>query len=130
MYSIPPPGSGSILAYILNILQHFNYTPKDDVPLTYHQIAEAFKWAYAVRSKLGDPSDPEIKDLVQELVKNMTSPEWGLEAFKKIDNDKTFNDAAYYGGEFFNKEDHGTAHVSVLAPNGDAVSVTSTVNLQ
>ena len=26
-------------------------------------------------------------------------------------------------------KDHGTAHVSVLAPNGDAVAVTTTINL-
>lgn len=71
--SVPPPGSGSILAYILNILQHFNLGPKDDVPLTYHRMAEAFKWAYAQRSKLGDPADEDIEDLVQEVPKCSSS---------------------------------------------------------
>lgn len=60
----------------------------------------------------------------------MTSPEWGWSAFQKIDDLKTFNDIKFYGGEFYTPKDHGTAHAAVLAPNGDAVSVTSTINLQ
>ena len=37
----------------------------------------------------------------------------------------------YYGVEKdsgFVPNDHGTAHIAILAPNGDAVSVTSTIN--
>ena len=59
----------------------------------------------------------------------MTSEEWGYDSWSKIDDSFTVNDPEYYGAEFANKEDHGTAHLSVLAPNGDAVSVTSTINL-
>jgi gamma-glutamyltranspeptidase len=53
--------------YILNILKHFNIGPKDENPLMYHRVAEAFKWAYAQRSKLGDPFDPEITTFVNEV---------------------------------------------------------------
>ena len=62
LHSFPPPGSGPILAYILNILKHFQISPGDDVPVLYHRMAEAFKWAYAERTKLGDPADPEISE--------------------------------------------------------------------
>ena len=44
----------------------------------------------------------------------------------KIKSDKTF-ESSYYGDIFF-KEDKGTTHLSVLA-NGDAVSLSSTINL-
>ena len=60
IHSSPLPGSGAVLAYILNILKHFDISPEDDTPLLYHRITEAFKWAYAERTKLGDPADPAI----------------------------------------------------------------------
>lgn len=41
----------------------------------------------------------------------------------------TWQDAEHYGAEVIAPDDHGTAQISVLAPNGDAVSVTSTINL-
>ncbi len=31
------------------------------------RVTEAFKWAYALRTELGDPSDPEITDIVNEV---------------------------------------------------------------
>jgi len=69
MYSIPPPGSGVLTAYILNILDAFllqDSTGK--YPLTYHRIAEAFKYAYAQRTKLADPDfAPEVEEVKFEL---------------------------------------------------------------
>ena len=63
LYSMPPPGSGVLAAYVLNILDNYmaeirkSGTAKDASkdPLTYHRIAEAFKHAYAQRTKMGDP---------------------------------------------------------------------------
>ena len=37
-YSIPPPGSGAIMAYILNILDNYNIQPEDGGPLLYHRL--------------------------------------------------------------------------------------------
>ena len=62
-HSFPAPGSGSILVYIMNILKHFNFGPGEDVSM-YHRITEAFKWAYALRTRFGDPNDPEITEEV------------------------------------------------------------------
>lgn len=129
LYSMGPPASGAILAYILNILKYFNIKSGDETPLMFHRVAEAFKWAYAQRSKLGDPFDTDITDLVNELVKNMTSDEFARQTYLKINDTFTVNDPNYYGGDFWNPNDSGTSHTSILAPNGDAVSVTSTVNL-
>ena len=39
-YSMPPPGSGAIMAYILNILDNYNIQPEDDGPLLYHRYGQ------------------------------------------------------------------------------------------
>lgn len=40
----------------------------------------------------------------------------------------TYNDYDYYGVDVVNPDDKGTAHINVLAPNGDGISVTATIN--
>lgn len=53
-YSVPPPGSGPILAFILKLVE--DTLPKNEkLPETTSIITEAFKYAYAMRSWLGDP---------------------------------------------------------------------------
>ena len=59
----------------------------------------------------------------------MTSEEWAEDRYERIDDNATLNNASAYGAVFYTPADHGTAHVSVLADNGDAVSCTSTINL-
>ena len=44
-------------------------------------------------------------------------------------DDNTMTDPSEYGAVYYTPDDHGTAHVSILAANGDAVSATSTINL-
>ena len=67
LHSAPLPGSGDVLAFILNILKHFEISPQDNLPLLSHRMAEAFKWAYAKRAELGDPTDPDITEEVNEV---------------------------------------------------------------
>ncbi len=131
LYSIPPPGSGIILGYILNILEYYNISPANaGDPLMYHRIVEAFKWAYAYRSKIGDPEDPDITKIVNDIVANLTSDTTAFNTFKKINDSGTHLNPKYYGADFDLPPEAGTSHTSVLAPNGDAVAVTSTINLQ
>jgi len=33
----------------------------------FFRITESFKWAYALRTELGDPSDPEITEFIQQV---------------------------------------------------------------
>ena len=68
LHSFPLPGSGVVLAYILNVLKRFNISPGDDTPVLYHRMAEAFKWGYAERSKLGDPADPEFGQEINKVL--------------------------------------------------------------
>ncbi|KAK5641806.1 hypothetical protein RI129_010353 [Pyrocoelia pectoralis] len=130
LYSVPPPGSGILLAFILNILDGYNFT-RDSISninktvLTYQRIIEAFKFAYARRTELGDTDFVNITTLLQ----NLTSNDYARDIRDKILDNTTHLNPADYGAVFYNREDHGTAHISVLAQNGDAVSVTSTVNV-
>lgn len=59
----------------------------------------------------------------------MISPEYPEEIRGKIQDYKTFTDPKHYGAIYENPVDTGTAHVSVIGPNGDAVSLTTTINL-
>jgi gamma-glutamyltranspeptidase / glutathione hydrolase / leukotriene-C4 hydrolase len=132
LYSVPPPGSGAVLAAILNIIQHSDHFGED--ALFFHRLVEAFKFAYGARSRLGDPrgDDPALASAVSQLVSNMTSSSWGWDRFRLINDSATLADLSLYGADFLAAgaaaKDHGTAHVSVLAANGDAVAVTSTIN--
>lgn len=58
MLSTPPPGSGALISLALKIMSYYNWTADDqykDRALLYHRIVEAYKFAYAPFSFLGDP---------------------------------------------------------------------------
>uniref|UniRef100_A0A0P6D9U5 Gamma-glutamyltranspeptidase 1 n=1 Tax=Daphnia magna TaxID=35525 RepID=A0A0P6D9U5_9CRUS len=131
LYSMPPPGSGVLTAFILNILDGHLIKEKtakaSSDPRIYHRIAEAFKHAYAQRTKL---ADPRFVLEVNELTKNLSSEALAAETYAKINDSFTSNDAEFYGAVTYNPDDQGTSHVSVLDGNGMAVAITSTVNLR
>lgn len=116
------------MAFILSILQNYSWTSDSEEDLQYHRIVEAWKWTYAQRSYLGDPFDPLFTEDIQDLVTKLTSQSYAFETSLKINDSWTFNDPFHYGANFSLPEDHGTTHLSILAPNGDAVAVTSTIN--
>lgn len=121
LYTMPLSGSGSILIFVMNLLKGFEM--KQDT-LSYHRMIEAFKFAYARRTEL---ADPKFWPIAEELERNLTSIEYADEIRKRIDDNMT-HEPEYYGEHFGTPEDHGTAHIAVLAPNGDAVSATGTIN--
>ncbi|XP_037092478.1 LOW QUALITY PROTEIN: scoloptoxin SSD14-like [Pollicipes pollicipes] len=130
LYGVPPPGSGSLLTFVFNILDGFQYgknrpKTKEELNLMYHRIAEAFKYAYARRTDLADPKFVDIS----ELMANLTSPDYAEFVRGLIDDSRTYNDPDHYGVHVAPVEDAGTSHVSVIDRYGSAVSVTSTVNL-
>ena len=124
-----PPGSGSIVGGILRLLTKFSRMEDfKDKSLNYHRFVEASKFAFAQRSKLGDWSDAEIADGVNATINYLQSQDWLTWVMSKWSDQKTFLTSQYYGAEYQYTDDHGTSHISILGPNGDAVSVTSTVN--
>ena len=123
-----------------------NYEVTEPDPVFYHRLVESYKWAYAARTRLGDPADPEYGEQVARTVEEMISQDWAREKFLRINDSCTHPDPAYYGAEFYNPPDSGTAHLSVLDKSkiflanlrqirntkfadGNSVAVTSTVNL-
>lgn len=128
--SSPPPASGSVMLAILGIAGQYSPLPPDVNRVTsWHRFIEACKFAYAKRTLLGDWSVDSIASGVREVVSNMTSEAWWSETIARISDTATNTDPRWYGAEFSSVEDSGTAHMSILSPQGDAVSVTSTVNL-
>jgi gamma-glutamyltranspeptidase/glutathione hydrolase/leukotriene-C4 hydrolase len=137
LYTTPAPSSGPLLAFIMNVIEIFG-TP-DTKPfsewslenqiLALQRIVETFKHAYAKRTLMGDPKYLTNNTQFLDLMANFTNEGYAGFIREKIFDNQTFNDPDYYGAELFVPDDHGTAQVSVIAPNGDAVSVTSTINL-
>ncbi|ESO97810.1 hypothetical protein LOTGIDRAFT_152913 [Lottia gigantea] len=134
VYSPPPPSTGAVFQYVLNILNGYKMVPSDfetkTQTLTEHRIIEAFKFAFARRSTLGDPEvgTAEFKHNISQIVSDLTNLNYGETTRYKINDNKTFK-YKHYHPAFSLTETHGTTHLSLLGPNGDAVAITSTVNL-
>ena len=66
-----------------------------------------------------------------QLCEEIVSDNWTQMICQKINSmNKTNSDPVFYGeNQFIEKNHHGTSHISVIASNGDAVSVTSSINL-
>ncbi|XP_059410878.1 glutathione hydrolase 1 proenzyme-like isoform X2 [Carassius carassius] len=124
------PFGGPVLALILNILKDYNFSRSsvsttENKILTYHRMIEAFRFADAQKSKLGDP---DCEDLT-EIIKRMTSVSFADNIRSKIKDD--FKQISYFEQEDSDgvpAYDHGTYHLSVLAEDGSAVAVTSSIN--
>lgn len=129
MYIAPPPSSGILLGFIMKILNGYKFTPDSVATVnntiqTYHRIVEAYKWAYGKRTLIGDPDFNDLTKLMHDL----TSDEVAAEIRRKIDDHSTMDRYEDYGGMFHQGNDNGTGHISLIGPNGDAVSLTSSVN--
>lgn len=126
--SAPGPSCGLLLNFILAVLDGYNYDQfsldtDEDSALFYHRFTEACKFAFGMRCLVGDNDFYDAKDFTNRL----TDPEVVKEYRGRIDDYKV-HPQSYYGSTNF-VTDHGTAHTSIVGPNGDAVAVTSSINL-
>ena len=62
LYSLKPPASGAILAFILRILA--DMLPAPDELVTTQRITEAFKFAFAARGELGDHNYVDVSPVI------------------------------------------------------------------
>nr|CDS15661.1 gamma glutamyltranspeptidase 1 [Echinococcus granulosus] len=131
LLTTPPPSSGVLIGLALNTLASYNYTDKEglfdgDGVLYYHRLAEVFKLIFAKRSFLTDECCMNTEE-EQFLRKMMTLP-GADEIAAKITDTGTHN-LSYYGSIFASMTDIGTSHVSMVGPEGDGLSITSTINM-
>ncbi|CAF1527772.1 unnamed protein product, partial [Rotaria sordida] len=129
-YTSSAPSSGPILIFILNILLDYNFSQNslnssESATLFYHRLIEAFKFAFAKRTELGDPSKINLK----QFISNLISKEYAKSIRQKIHDKKTFEEE-YYGYNRSKRQSlsGGTAHISIVDEYGDAVAITSTIN--
>ncbi|XP_039884355.1 glutathione hydrolase 5 proenzyme-like isoform X2 [Simochromis diagramma] len=119
MYFPPPPSGGAILSLILNIMKGYkmNSEPKttDEKILFYHRYIEALKFANELKKDPNSSSDGMAKKLTQDSFADSLR--------SLISSDKTRDP-----GINLYLDSIGTTHVSVLAEDGSAVSVTSSIN--
>ncbi|CAI8055687.1 Glutathione hydrolase 1 proenzyme [Geodia barretti] len=141
LFTPPPPSGGPELLFPLNVLSLYTSSsssllpppppppPPPLSPLMYHRMVEAFKFMFALRSQLGDTKCDDCDgDAVWSVVDNMTSINYAAYVKSQISDDTTHN-VSYYRADYATPpSDHGTSHISVLGPDGMAVSVTSSVN--
>ena len=69
----------------------------------------------------------KILHVSPQVAKEMLNQTTGDRLRHKIRDNMTYDNVSCYA-QSFSDADYGTTHVAVLAPNGDAVSVTTTIN--
>ncbi|KRY38654.1 Gamma-glutamyltranspeptidase 1 [Trichinella spiralis] len=124
----PPPSSAVIPMAIMNIMDGFNVSPRDaesseSEALVLHRFLEAMKFSYAAHSQFGDA---DFVPEVLSLAKRILTKQYAQDVRKKITNRS--HESSYYGELYTSRPNHGTAHISVLDAEGNAVSLTTTIN--
>jgi gamma-glutamyltranspeptidase/glutathione hydrolase len=137
--SAPPPSSGGIvLMEALNILEGYQLDKLGRSPASLHLTVEAFRRAFYDRAEfLGDP------DFAKIPVAQLTDKKYGAAWRGSLNPDRAsvshdlkrpaeFTQleryAALHRPAIYTNEPEDTTHYSVVDPNGNAVSVTTTLN--
>ncbi len=126
VYAMSPPSSGGVaLIEMLNILEGFELSNFGHNSALYlHLLTEAMRRAYADRAQyLGDPAfNPDMP------LDKLTSKPYAKELRNTIDLYKASeSDSAFFNKSLLAYESEETTHFSVVDPQGNAVSLTYTL---
>jgi gamma-glutamyltranspeptidase/glutathione hydrolase len=124
IWSMPPPSSGGVvLMQILNMLEPYEIGSLGwGNSQTVHLTVEALRRAYADRAEhLGDP------DFYPVPIDKLISKDYALERFEDMDPQAASDSELIFAGNWVD-ESMDTTHYSVVDGQGNAVSVTTTLN--
>jgi gamma-glutamyltranspeptidase / glutathione hydrolase len=124
VWSMPAPSSGGVLlVQMLNMLEPYKMGELGyGSTKTVHLMLEAQRRAYADRAEyLGDP------DFVKVPTKQLTSKDYARSRFADFDPAKATDSTAIGAGKW-PEESPQTTHFSVVDKDGNAVSMTTTLN--
>ncbi|KAL5400783.1 hypothetical protein PMIN03_012087 [Paraphaeosphaeria minitans] len=120
------PSGGEVTLAILKILEGYDdLGDPSTVNLTTHRLDEAMKFAYGMRTELGDPSYLPGIDAYQEA---MVSAATAAAIRAKISDTRTFDTSYYDPKGLESLETPGTSHVVVADHTGLSISLTTTIN--
>jgi gamma-glutamyltranspeptidase/glutathione hydrolase len=123
--AMSPPSSGGVhVVQMLNILEVYDLRAEGHNSAAYlHKLIESMRRAYADRSKyLGDP------DFVDVPVQDLTNKDYAARLRSGIDLSKASTSAEVLPGAELVPEPVNTTHFSVMDKDGNAVSLTYTLN--
>uniref|UniRef100_A0A034WXQ8 Venom gamma-glutamyl transpeptidase n=1 Tax=Aphidius ervi TaxID=37627 RepID=A0A034WXQ8_APHER len=124
LYTANAPGGGGPLALALNLIDEYgNDLANPDAALRLHRLSEIWKYSIAAKSNLGDPKFSSL----DALLKTMTSDAYAKKIKSQINDKETYHEASHYGVNA-DVQDEGTAQVSIIDADGNAVSATSSLN--
>src|SRR3569833_248989 len=127
LHSCAAPSGGVVALAALKIVEGYDgFGDPAQINLTTHRLDEAMRFAYGMRTELGDPS---FVDGMQAYEDKMLSEATASEARGKISDLHTLNVSAYDPEGLESLETPGTSHVVAADRSGMAVSLTTTVNL-
>ena len=122
---MPPPSSGGVaLGQLLKMVEPFPLKKWGiNSDSTIQTIIEAERRVYADRSKwLGDP------DFVKVPVKELLNDEYLKNRMSDVSLEKATPSSSVKAGEFSAYESPETTHYSIVDADGNAVSITTTLN--
>ncbi|KAK2743736.1 hypothetical protein FQN55_007140 [Onygenales sp. PD_40] len=121
------PSSGAVAMSILNILDEYDgFFDEKSTNLSTHRLAEAMRFAYGQRTKLGDPLFVEgMAEYEDDMLKAATA----AEIREKISDLRTQDVSAYDPEGLESIDTPGTSHIVSTDASGLSISLTTTVNL-
>ena len=123
--SMPPPSSGGVaICQLLEMANYYNFDIQKHNNVMYiHALSEMEKLVYADRAKyLGDT------DFVQVPTSDLLKKEYNYARFNSINFDSVYSSNNIEHGKVFLPESEETTHFSIIDNEGNAVSVTTTLN--
>lgn len=125
--SCSAPSSGVVAMSAMLISSGYdNFGWPADLNISTHRFDEAIRFAYGQRSELGDPEFVEGMDEYQAEMLNATI---AAQIRARISDFHTLNVSAYDPSGFESLDTPGTSAVVVSDAAGNAISLTTTVNL-